>query len=69
MKNCHKCNGLGYYMYDSNHSKICEYCCKHDQGWWELSECHAGYIEGSDNRCCKIGCGMIFRDLNNLIKE
>ena len=71
MDKCNKCNGTGYYKYDHNHSKICEYCCSHDQGWWELTEGYAGYIEGADNRCCKAGCGMLFRDFKNysLIKE
>jgi len=60
---CSLCGGAGHYMYDENHGKICERCCTHDQGWWELTEHHAGFVEGEDNRCCRAGCGMLYRDL------
>ena len=26
-KVCLKCNGSGWYRYDHNHSKVCEYLC------------------------------------------
>ena len=61
---CPKCNGTGYRHYDHNHMKVCEFCCKHDQGWWDLSPMHYGYIAGGENRCCKAGCGTLLRDIN-----
>ncbi len=60
---CHKCQGTGWHRYDENHSKKCSVCCKHTKGWWVLTEEYSGYIEGSDNRCCKDGCGTMRRDL------
>ena len=60
---CPKCGGKGWYSYDDNHGRPCEACCPHDQGWWELSENHAGYIAGGDNQCCR-GCGQLHRELN-----
>jgi len=61
---CPKCNGTGYRHYDHNHMKVCEFCCKHDQGWWDLSPMHHGYIAGGENGCCKAGCGTLLRDIN-----
>ena len=52
---CPKCNGAGTYMYDHNHGKICELCCQHDQGWWQLTELHSH----PGKWCCKGGCGYI----------
>jgi hypothetical protein len=66
---CSLCGGDGHYMYDENHGKICEQCCTHDQGWWELTEYHAGFVEGEDNRCCRAGCGMLYRDLKANAKD
>lgn len=60
---CHKCQGTGSYAYDHNHSKMCEYCCEHAEGWWELTEHYAHYEEGKNNNCCKAGCGQMERDL------
>ena len=60
---CTKCNGTGWYAYDHNHSKVCEMCCDHNKGWWELTEGYSGYIEGRDNRCCLNGCGTMLRDV------
>jgi hypothetical protein len=62
---CSKCRGTGSYMYDHNHGKPCERCCLHDQGWWELTEHYAGYVEGENNNCCKAGCGALQRDLQS----
>jgi len=62
---CVKCNGMGWYQYDHNHSTICDKCCTHDQGWWELTENYSYYIEGADNRCCEKGCGTMARDLKD----
>ena len=61
---CKKCNGTGYRHYDHNHMKVCEFCCKHDKGWWDLSPMHYGYIAGGENGCCKAGCGTLLRDIN-----
>lgn len=66
---CKKCNGTGWYCYDPDpvypHSTICDVCCTHSQGWWELTEHYVGYKEGEDNRCCKAGCGTMRRDLHD----
>jgi hypothetical protein len=32
-KNCPKCHGEGSYMYDDIHSKVCEMCCTHPNGF------------------------------------
>lgn len=61
---CSLCGGKGHYMYDDIHGKPCEQCCKHDAGWWELTEYHAGYSAGADNGCCRAGCGQLRRELN-----
>lgn len=53
--NCPKCFGTGKYMYDHNHGTICNLCCKHNMGWWELSECHGK--ENAGKLCCGAGCG------------
>lgn len=60
---CPKCNGTGWRQYDHNHRAVCDACCKHDKGWWELTEQYYRYEIGKDNRCCKAGCGTMFRDL------
>lgn len=60
---CTKCNGTGYYADDHNHSQPCEECCPHNKGWFVVSEIHVGYMAGRDNRCCKAGCGRMYRDL------
>jgi hypothetical protein len=62
---CTTCNGAGWYKYDHNHSKPCEDCCPHDNGWWDLSEKYHGskFIKGGDNGCCLAGCGTMRRDL------
>lgn len=59
---CKKCNGHGSYAYDDMHGKICEFCCKHDQGWWELKE---HYGENNGKLCCRAGCG-ITREIESL---
>lgn len=65
MSVCSRCGGVGRYAYDEWHIKPCEVCCKHDKGWWELTEHYQGYVKGSDNRCCTAGCGTMFRDLQD----
>lgn len=52
-RDCPKCKGAGTYMYDDVHGTICDLCCKHDLGWWELPE---GYSEPG-KMCCMAGCG------------
>ena len=63
MSLCPICHNLGHYNYDGNHSKPCARCCPHDQGWWLLTEGHAGYLPGADNGCCRV-CGQLRRELN-----
>lgn len=55
--NCQKCKGTGSYMYDHNHGTICNLCCKHNMGWWQLSACHGEERDGK--WCCRAGCGFI----------
>lgn len=62
---CAFCAGTGWRKYDHNHAQVCEHCCKHDKGWWELTDHHAGYVAGKDNACCRAGCGTMRRDLPN----
>lgn len=66
---CTKCKGTGWYPYDYDNSKKCDYCCDHSEGWWVLSENYYGYKEGQDNRCCLKGCGTMFRDLGKENKQ
>ena len=54
---CPRCHGTGWWAYDHNHSQPCLRCCKHDQGFWALTEHYAGYAEG-DRWCCSSGCGF-----------
>jgi len=53
---CHKCHGVGSYMYDDKHGKPCEICCLHDQGYWQL---HEHYGNNNEKWCCNAGCGHI----------
>ena len=53
---CPKCGGAGSYMYDHNHRTICDLCCRHDRGWWQLGEVH-GVKAGK--WCCRAGCGKV----------
>lgn len=64
---CVFCAGTGWRKCGHNHAQVCEHCCKHDKGWWELTEHHAGYVAGKDNACCRAGCGTMRRDLANNI--
>lgn len=57
---CPKCNGTGSYMYDHNHGTVCDLCCKHDLGWWLLSDVHG---KDSGKWCCKAGCGYKVKDI------
>jgi len=55
-RDCPKCHGTGVYRYDDRHAAICDACCKHNQGWWQLEGAY-----GLDNGrwACKAGCGVI----------
>ena len=55
---CSKCKGKGYYIYTTigtPHGKLCEVCCKHKEGFWELKE---HYGEDNGKLCCITGCGF-----------
>ena len=55
--NCAHCLDTGWRQYDHNHSTVCGYCCKHDQGFWRLTKGYAYYVSDIDTWCCKRGCG------------
>lgn len=52
---CPRCGGTGWYAYDDVHSKPCEVCCAHDQGFSVLT---AGYAHAG-MPCCRRGCGYV----------
>lgn len=54
---CPKCHGTGKFLYDHNHGTICDLCCTHNMGWWQLGEGHGKENEGK--WCCGAGCGKI----------
>lgn len=56
MSVCPKCHGTGSYLYNTDHGKPCELCCKHDQGRRLLKE-HYGAANGK--WCCLAGCGDV----------
>jgi hypothetical protein len=51
---CSKCHGTGIYKYDDNHATVCDLCCQHGLGWWQLKE---HYGEKNGKWCCSAGCG------------
>lgn len=53
---CAKCRGTGSFMYDHNHSTVCNVCCKHDRGFWLLER---SYGANNGKWCCFAGCGML----------
>lgn len=55
---CPKCKGTGRFNYDHNHGTICDKCCKHNMGWWKLTEgfSHPGWW------CCLAGCGHVEKE-------
>lgn len=58
--NCAKCKGTGSYMYDRNHGTVCDLCCKHDLGWWQLRDY---YGANNGKFCCSAGCGKVIESL------
>jgi len=60
---CIKCKGTGWYQYSPDHSTICNSCCKHEEGWWDLTEGYYQFKKDADNGCCRKGCGTLRRDL------
>lgn len=54
---CPRCHGTGSYMYDHNHGTVCNLCCQHNMGWWQLSEAHGATRAGK--WCCTAGCGYV----------
>ena len=55
-RDCPKCHGTGVYRSGERLAAICDACCKHVQGWWQLEGAY-----GPDNGrwACKAGCGVI----------
>ena len=55
---CTKCYGTGSFVCAENRMRICDACCKHNMGWWQLE----GYY-GPDNGkwACKAGCGWVVK--------
>jgi hypothetical protein len=43
-------------MYDHNHGKLCEECCPHAEGWFQLVT-HYGPLNGQ--WACRAGCGHV----------
>jgi hypothetical protein len=55
-RDCPRCRGTGVYQLGVRQLAICNVCCKHGQGWWQLEGAY-----GPDNGrwACKAGCGTI----------
>jgi hypothetical protein len=55
-RDCPNCRGTGVYRLGDRQMAICDRCCKHNQGWWQLEGAY-----GPDNGrwACKAGCGAI----------
>ena len=53
---CPKCKASGIYQRSDRYLAICDMCCKHNQGWWQLE---GGYGADNGRWACKAGCGMI----------
>lgn len=55
---CPRCGGTGQYQFTTHGTPkftICNLCCKHDRGWWQLSEHHSQ----PGKWCCRAGCGYV----------
>lgn len=58
---CPKCHGTGQWRYDDTHYTVCNLCCKHNMGYWQLKR---GYYGKNDGKwCCMAGCGQILEDV------
>jgi hypothetical protein len=53
---CPICHGTGVYRYSGRNMAICDSCCKHNQGWWQLE---GAYGPNNGRWACKVGCGTI----------
>lgn len=53
---CDKCRGTGVYPFSSRTLAICDACCPHRQGWWQLE---GAYGINNGRWACKAGCGLI----------
>lgn len=53
---CAKCGGAGVYQCGEGRLCVCDRCCKHNQGWWQLE---GGYGINNGRWACKAGCGVI----------
>jgi ssDNA-binding Zn-finger/Zn-ribbon topoisomerase 1 len=54
---CPRCKGTGMYQYSTTgtpHFTVCDLCCRHNMGWWQLKE---HYGENNGKWCCRAGCG------------
>lgn len=55
-RNCAKCRGTGVYLRSARSHAVCDACCKHRQGWWQLE---GSYGVDNGRWACKAGCGRI----------
>jgi hypothetical protein len=55
-RDCPTCHGAGVYRYSDRSMAICDRCCKHNQGWWQLE---GAYGRDNGRWACKLGCGAI----------
>jgi hypothetical protein len=53
---CKKCGGAGVSPCGEGQLSVCDRCCKHNQGWWQLE---GGYGADNGRWACKAGCGII----------
>lgn len=53
---CPQCGGSGVYRLDDRRLAICDRCCRHNQGWWQLE---GAYGRDNGRWACKAGCGAI----------
>jgi hypothetical protein len=69
-QSCKTCGGSGFFYYDENHAMICQNCCNHTNGFWEVSKIYhpSKHIEGGDNGCCR-QCGMMRRDIKQEVTQ
>jgi hypothetical protein len=63
---CVKCGGTGWHQYDHNHRAVCDACCPHDKGWWQLKE---HYGKDNDKWCCRRGCGTVRPIIDPVIRR